>query len=561
MPELDVVLIVDQFEEIFTLCTAQEAREQFTRAIAGLVKDPDTANRVILIIRADYAQQSYAEPALQPFATDPESRFSPPQLTTSELVRVINSSAEAAGLRFDTGIVEDLAQDVAGDSASLPTLQFTLSRLWASLPPDSNRITREIYAKVGKPRYALAQAAEAAFNGLTPEQQKIAQRVFLELVLPTPGEDVQRRRIPLDNLAQLTGDSTAQVASVMQRFEDAELVRRIKGLDADDDRFEVAHEALVTNWTRLGDWLKVKKEDSAKQLQLITTARLWRESGQNRGYLLTTEDAIKDAMPYRDQAPEIRDLIAASEAALRRYNRNLRTAGAILVVLFGMVAAGYAWLSISKTNLSTKFDERDGTILQLEDQLALAESNTVRLKEAESTIAQQQKTIEGLRQQLRLPGPPTPPPPPVPQQKTASDLSSTGQEGWLWIGSQSDPNLRDGQNYPIVPDAVEANKRYVMSRNVVLRSDRPSDAYVQSQSLGLVPAGTPVTALGIATSYDRPSGTKQYWLRVRVNPQTSPSCTTSSRAEPSRMCNRLRMRSRQGAIVSRRSSLSTSPRD
>ena len=65
---LDVVLIVDQFEETFTLCTDQEAREQFTRAIAGLVKDPDTANRVILIIRADYAQQSYAEAALQPDA-------------------------------------------------------------------------------------------------------------------------------------------------------------------------------------------------------------------------------------------------------------------------------------------------------------------------------------------------------------------------------------------------------------------------------------------------------------------------------------------------------------
>jgi hypothetical protein len=243
--------------------------------------------------------------------------------TSAELVRVITSAADAVGLKFDDGIIEDLAQDVAGDPASLPTLQFTLSRLWAALPTDSNRITRDLYRQVGKPRVALARAAEAAFERLTAEEQAIAQRQFLELVQPTIGGDVRRRRIPLDNLVQLTGDSATQIAAVLKRFEQAELVRRTKSFEAGDDRYEVAHEALVNNWKRLDDWLKVKRQESEKKLQLITAARLWRESGQSPGYLLTG-DAIKDAMrsdctERGKRAPLLVDTRAYRNGACGRY--------------------------------------------------------------------------------------------------------------------------------------------------------------------------------------------------------------------------------------------------
>lgn len=521
-PSAAVVLIVDQFEEIFTLCSDPQARDQFTQAIAGLVEGgASNANRVILIIREDYAQQTYAVAALKPFAQETDAQFSPPQLTSAELARVIASAADTVGLKFDDGIVDELAQDAAGDPATLPTLQFTLSRLWAALPPNGNRITRDLCRQVGKPRVALARAAEAAFESLTVEAQAIAQRQFLELVQPTTGNDVRRRRIPLDNLAQLTSDDPVQIAAALKHFEDAELVRRTRGVEGGDDRYEVAHEALVNNWKRLDGWLKVKRQESEKKLQLITAARLWRESGQSPGYLLTG-DAIKDAMPYRDQAPEVRDLIAASEANSRRYARIQGFFGTVLAVCFAVLTTFYFETSSNRTELRRNFDEQDQAIQKLEVQSATSDAITARLKEAENTIAQQQKVIDQLRQQLRLPAPQATP---LPSNSTEppGDLSSAGQEGWIWVGSDADTNLRDAQNSAsVLPSAIVPNARYMISKNVVLRSAKPSDTYTQSEGRGLVLNGTPVTALELAIPYDRPSGTKQYWLHVRVDPSDKP---------------------------------------
>jgi hypothetical protein len=523
-PGAPVILIVDQFEEIFTLCTDTVARDQFTQAIAGLVEDADNPNRVILIIREDYAQQTYAVAALKHFADETDAQFTPPQLSSAELVRVITGAADSVGLKFDDGIVEELARDVAGDPASLPTLQFTLSRLWSALPADTNRVTWEMYRQVGKPRVALATAAEAAFKSLTSEEQAIAQRLFLELVQPTLDDNVRRRRIPLDYLVQLTGDRAEQIKAVLKHFEDAELVRRTRGFEADNDRYEVAHEALVNNWKRLDDWLKVKRQESAKKLQLITTARLWRESGQSPGYLLTG-DAIKDAMTYRDQ-PEVRDLIAASETAAQRYARKQQIGGTLLAV-FVVAIVGFlsaAWFKDEK--LSKAFDTSDQLIQQLQVATINADETAARLREAETIIAQQQKLIEQLQRQRTVPlAPPQPQPPAAPTPKpnsTASGISEAGQKGWIWVGSDPNTNLRDAQNAAVLPTAVTPNTRYTVTKNVVLRSEKPSDTYTQSPSLGLVPAGTPVIAQASAVPYDRPSGTKQYWLLVRVDQSNKP---------------------------------------
>ena len=514
-PEATVVLIVDQFEEIFTLCTDAEAREQFTKAIAALAESEGSPNRAILIIRDDYAQQTFAMAALKGFAEDTDTRFTPPQLTVAELARSITSAADAVGLKFDDGLVEELAQDAAGDAATLPTLQFTLSRLWAALPPDSNRITYELCRQIGKPRVALAQAAEAAFQSLSKEDQEIAKRQFLELVQPTIGKDVRRRRVPLDNLVQLTGDSAARIEAVLSCFEQAELVRRTKGAAPGEDRFEVAHEALVTSWRRLDDWLNVGRQEMEKKLQLITTARLWRESGQSPGYLLTG-DAIKDALPYAPQAPEIRDLIDASERSARRYAWRQSIIGTALAVIFAIIMTFYGMTFFNRKELRKNFDERDVAVQKLDVQ---SQTLADQLRVAQDTITQQQREIERLRQQLRLPPAlESPVRPPTPTE----DLSSAGMKGWIWIGSESDPNLRDAQNAAVLPSSAVADGRYILARNVVLRSEKPSDTYAQSQSLGLVLIGMPVTATGPAIAYDRPSGTKQYWLPVRVDRPDKP---------------------------------------
>jgi hypothetical protein len=518
-PGATVVLVMDQFEEVFSLCENVAEREQFAHAIAAMVRRP-SSNRAILIIREDYAQRVFAMEALKPFADEVDTRFSPPLLTTAELVRVISNSAEAVGIKFDNGIVEDLAQDVTGDPASLPTLQFTLSRLWAALPDTSNRITRDIYRQVGRPRVALANAAEAAFDSLSAEEKATAQRLFLELVQPGIGSEVRRRRIPRDDLVQLTGDSAVLVTAVLKRFEDAELIRKTLGLDGSGDRYEVAHEALVSSWKRLNDWLAEKRQECAKRLQLITTARLWQESGQDPGYLLTG-DAIKDAMPYAPGAPELRDLIAASESYARRRSYQQRIGGALLGAFVIVIAGWLIWATDKRRSLSTAFDDSDRQIEQLQTAAIQAADTAARLKEAEETIARQQRLIDQLQKTTNTapaPRPLTPAPKP-----RAGEISATGQQGWIWVGSDPDTNLKDAQTSAMVlPSAIKTSARYIITKNVVLRSDKPTESYVQSASLGLVLNGTPVSAMGPAIAYDRPSGTKQYWLQVRVDPSSEP---------------------------------------
>jgi len=178
--------------------------------------------------------------------------------------------------------------------------------------------------------------------------------------------------------------------------------------------------------------------------------------------------------------------------------------------------------SSNRTELRRNFDEQDQAIQKLEVQTATYEAVAARLKEAENTIAQQQKVIDQLRQQLRLPAP-QPAPLLSNSSATQSDFSSVGQEGWIWVGSDPDTNLRNAQNSaPVLPGAIVPNERYIITKNVVLRSTKPSDTYTQSESRGLVLNGTPVTALEAAIPYDRPSGTKQYWLHVRVDPSDKP---------------------------------------
>ncbi|MBV8752604.1 MAG: hypothetical protein JO328_07075 [Hyphomicrobiales bacterium] len=509
-PGSSVIVVVDQFEELFTLCADATIREKFTEAIVSLVPDLESSNRAILIIRDDYAAAAQHLDALKSFATE-SACFSPPAPTGAELVRIIKSAADNVGLKFDEGIVEDLANEVSGDVASLPTLQFTLSKLWDRRR--GNRITSEAYAEVGRPREALRRAAEEVYGALDGEEQSLVESVFLELIQPGLGEEVQRRRLRRDSLRQLNPDNPEQAIRIVDRFVDAGLIRKTPGIDPDDDRFEVAHEALVHDWPRLNAWLRAKRQDSEKKLQLITTAKLWQKSG-NPGYLLQG-DAIKEAAAFRDAAPQLRDLIAASERAAQQRWRWNTYGGLALTFIFGVLAAYAVMLYFTKTqvtrdltNVSKNFDSSDVSIQKL----------SVDLEKANETIARQQQQIMDLQKRLQprtnVSPPPTEPPP-----------TNDGQTGYVWIGPEAQSNLAEPvSGAPVPPSSVKANERYKIIKTVVLRKEKPDEnTYQQGPSLGVVPEGTALTATGPAIPFIRPSGTTQYWLPVKVGLSDKPN--------------------------------------
>jgi hypothetical protein len=334
------LLVIDQFEELFTLCPDQRTREAFAAAVAAVGQEPG-GGRVVITIREDYLTQALGLPALKALAADPEVRFSPPPMSSRELRRVIERPAERVGLKFEDGVVDELVKEVVGEPTALPLLQFALARLWAAR--ERNRITWEAYRAVGSPREALKRTADEVYRRLPQDlDRQVARLVFLELVRPAVGVEVVRRRVRREALRQLAAAGT--VDAVLERLVAAGLLRRTPGADADDDRFEVAHEALTRNWPLLAGWLDEARRESATRLQLESTARLWLESGRQRGYLLSGA-ALADAMRYRNSGPEVRELIDASEAAQRHWYRMAIYAVVGVAVLLAVLAvmAGIGW--------------------------------------------------------------------------------------------------------------------------------------------------------------------------------------------------------------------------
>lgn len=329
------VLVVDQLEELFSLVEAEATQRAFVAALASLAADPEAAHRVILIVREDFVSRlMQCRPVA---ALQSRTLFSPPALDNRELRAVIEEPAKRVNLRFEDGIVADLVSDVVGEQTPLPLLQFTLTQLWSRR--EGSWISWKSYTGVGRPLQALKNTAENVYSRLDGDDARAtAQRLFLNLVRPAGGTELVRRRMSRQALA--VNDDTQRVDAVLQRWVDAGLIRRTEGSDAEQDRFEVAHETLLRNWPRLIEWLNTNRRESERAIQLINTTRLWLESGSKRGFLLTGK-ALADAKLILESSHElrdnanVRDFIRSSERFDRRF-RWVAAAALIIPIAFGV---------------------------------------------------------------------------------------------------------------------------------------------------------------------------------------------------------------------------------
>ena len=309
------VLVVDQFEEIFTLCTDEEARSAFVNNLLTLVETPGPRHTVILTMRTDFESFVARVPQLLPHFEEALVRVTP--LNAAELRAVIEKPAEIVGLKFETGVVDALVQDVLGEPAALPLLQFTLLKLWEQR--DRNRITWESYKRLGGGRLALARSADQLYEGLIPEEQVTARRILLRLVRPGEGLEVTSNRIRQAALYQ-SGEAGDRVDRVLQKLVKADLLRLATGEHAADNQVEVAHEALVRNWPRLVGWLEDERERIRERLRVTAAAEQWLKVGRDPGALLRGA-LLEDALRYTDLTALEQQYVNASQEALATVER------------------------------------------------------------------------------------------------------------------------------------------------------------------------------------------------------------------------------------------------
>ena len=253
-----VAIVVDQFEETFALCQAGPARDDFFDALLEAAKK----TYVIITMRADFWGACAQHDALREAIKNHQELI--PPMTLEELRGAMLRQAAEAGLRFETGLVGTILDDIEGQRGSMPLLQHALRELWKRR--HGRWLRGEEYQALGRVQGAVAQTAEEVYGCLESPEKALVKHIFLRLVRldddPEIGETPRdtRRRVPIEDLVPVAGDLEGIRRLVNELANQRLVVTTARG----DDRIpevEVIHEALISHWPRLKQWINENRAD------------------------------------------------------------------------------------------------------------------------------------------------------------------------------------------------------------------------------------------------------------------------------------------------------------
>jgi WD40 repeat protein len=311
-----VIVVVDQFEEVFTLCEDERARDAFIANLLALTRAPGPRHSVVLTMRSDFESFAARLPALQAAFERGMVRVAPP--SAAELRQAIVRPAEQVGLRFEESLADALLADILGEPAALPLLQWTLLKLWENRAGDT--LTWEAYRRLGGGRLALTRSADSFYAGLPPAEQATARRIMLQMVRQGDGLEVTSGRVR--RAALYTGaEAPAQVDRVLEKLIGARLVRPAGGNTPESEQFEIAHEALARGWPRLLDWLAEERSATAARRELEARAAEWVRRGKPVAGLLDGAQLVEAARALatagQGHGDDLPALVEASRAAIQ----------------------------------------------------------------------------------------------------------------------------------------------------------------------------------------------------------------------------------------------------
>lgn len=331
------LLVVDQFEELYTRGNDAETRAAFLASLRGAADDATAPVRVIATLRDDFLHRVLADE--RRYADVPDTIVSLGMPDRTCLQAALVGPVEAMGYRFeDPALVDELLDGLEACAVPLPILQFTAQRLWSARDRRRRLVTRAGYSAAGGVDGALAEHADDVFAGLPRARQALARRLLERLVTP----ERTRSRVESSALSALDADPT-QVRSVVSMLVDARLLA--VEVDADGVEWvELAHEALIARWPRLQTWLSEVDRDTAFEARVRAAAVQWDRAGRSLGLLWRDRDA-REAIRWSQRHPDEGDrarlgadggafITAVVRAARRRRVRRQAIAvGAVLVLL------------------------------------------------------------------------------------------------------------------------------------------------------------------------------------------------------------------------------------
>jgi WD40 repeat protein len=297
-----VLLIADQFEELYTLCTDETTRRNFLdRLLAGIAAPVDRspfAPVLIVTMRADFLGNALSYRPFADVLQNADLKLGP--MNRAELTEAIEKPAQKLRVTFEAGLVERILGDVETEPGILPLLEFALTELWQRR--SGKQLTHAAYEAIGEVQGALGRHANQKYAEFKDEaDRERVRRIFIQLVRPGEGAEDTRR---IANKAEL-GE---QNWSLVKQLADARLVVTSRN-GADRETVEVVHEALIRNWGELRGWMDTDRVFRASQERLRGAMRQWQETKQDEGSLLRGA-ALAEAEEQLRQRPE--ELVAES---------------------------------------------------------------------------------------------------------------------------------------------------------------------------------------------------------------------------------------------------------
>ncbi|MBZ9638783.1 WD40 repeat domain-containing protein [Streptomyces sp. PSKA30] len=354
--DADTWLIVDQFEELYTLGADPADRDTFIDRLVAAT-DADSRLRVVIAVRADFLGRCAEHPGLTAALQDATLLAGP--MSRAELREAIVRPAAAAGLIVERSLTDRLLDEVEDAPGGLPLMSHALLETWRHR---SGRVlTESAYEAAGELHGAVVRTAEQVYGELTAPQAELARRILLRLVAPGDGTPDTRR--PTEH-AELDFGSPADTRVVLERLVRARLIT------FDDGTVDLAHEALITAWPRLRAWIDAERDRLRVHRSLSEAARTWEALGRENAALYAGSrlHAARDAFPQdaarenhrsEELTPLERQFLTASIRRRRRAARLRRTVVAVLAALV-LLATGTAVVALQAR--ATAQAERDEAV-------------------------------------------------------------------------------------------------------------------------------------------------------------------------------------------------------
>jgi hypothetical protein len=349
----EALIVVDQFEEVFTLCADEDERLAFITALIHLATAATSVVRLVLGVRADFFGHCLQYPQLRQVLG--EGPVLVGAMTADELRLAITKPAIDLGYAVETALVTRLVSEATNQPGVLPLMSHALLETWRRR--QGMTLTAAGYDAAGGISHALGRTAESVYSGLTADQQSVARQVFLRLTALGDGTEDTRRHVSRAEL-----DHVDNLDEVLTALVDARLIT------VDQDGVDIAHEALISHWPRLREWLTEDREGLRAQRQLTEAAEIWDSLNRDDGALYRgsrlelTREWVKASTPslsHREQAFFSRSIeVCRLEAlAAKTRTRRLKQLVAVLVVLSVALAGTTAYSLISQQTVASQRDQ------------------------------------------------------------------------------------------------------------------------------------------------------------------------------------------------------------